>query len=48
MILIIIDRVIKMMNYKLMKITIDAPGLAEIIIDIVILYHGLPDSIITD
>ena len=37
-----------MMYYKLVKITIDAPGLAKVIIDIVVEYYSLPDSIITD
>ena len=37
-----------MVYYKPVKVTIDAPGLAEIIIDVVVRYHGLPDSIVTD
>ena len=37
-----------MVHYKPVKITIDAPGLAEVIIDVVVRHHGLPDSIITD
>ena len=37
-----------MVHYKLVKITIDAPGLAEVIIDVVIRHHGLPNSIVTD
>ena len=37
-----------MVNYKPVKITIDAPGLANVIIDIMIWHHGLLDSIITD
>ena len=36
-----------MVHYKLVKVTINAPGLAKIIIDIVVRHHGLPDSIIT-
>ena len=48
MILIIVDRLTKMIHYKLVKITIDALGLAEVIIDIVVRHHGLTDSIITD
>ena len=47
-ILIIIDRLIKMIYYKLIKITIDTPGLAEIINDIVVQHHDLPNSIITN
>ena len=47
-ILVIVDRLTKMIHYKLVKITIDAPGLAEVIIDVVVHHHGLPDSIVTD
>ena len=47
-ILIIVDRLTKMVYYKPVKITIDASGLAEVIIDVVVWYHGLPDSIITN
>ena len=38
----------KMVHYKLVKITLDAPGLAEVIIDMVIRHHGLLDSIVID
>ena len=37
-----------MVHYEPVKITIDAPDLAEVIIDVVVRYHWLPDSIITD
>ena len=37
-----------MVHYEPVKITIDAPGLAEVIIDVVIRHHGLPNSIVTD
>ena len=47
-IFVIVVKLTKMVHYKLVKITIDAPGLAEVIIDIVIRYYGLFDSIITD
>ena len=47
-ILVIVDRLTKMVHYKPVKITIDAPGLAEVIIDVVVCHHGLPDSIVTD
>ena len=47
-ILIIVDRLIKMVHYEQVKIMINAPGLAKVIIDVVIQHHGLPDSIITD
>ena len=47
-ILVIIDRLTIMVYYKPVKITINALGLAEIIINVVIQCHGLPDSIISD
>ena len=48
LILVIVDRLTKMVHYEPVKITIDTPGLAKVIIDIVVRHHGLPDSIITD
>ena len=36
------------MHYKLVKVTINTPKLAEVIIDMVMQYYGLPDSIISD
>ena len=47
-ILVIIDWLTKIVHYKPVKITINAPGLAEVIIDVVVRHHGLPDSIVTD
>ena len=37
-----------MVYYKLVKVTINARGLAKVIIDVVVRHHSLPDSIITD
>ena len=37
-----------MVHYKPVKVTINTPGLAEVIIDVVVQYHGIPDSIICD
>ncbi len=37
-----------MVYYKLVKITINALGLADVILDMVIQYHSLPDSIVND
>ena len=37
-----------MVHYEPIKITINALGLTEIIIDVVIRHHGLPNSIVTD
>ncbi len=47
-ILVIVDRLTKMVHYKPVKVRIDAPGLAEVIIDVVVRHHGLPDSIVSD
>ena len=47
-ILVIINRLTKMVYYKPVKITIDAPELAKVTIDVVVQHHGLPDSIISD
>ena len=47
-ILVIVDQLTKMVHYKPVKVTIDAPGLAEVIIDVVVWHHGLLDSIVTN
>ena len=47
-ILVIVNRLIKIVYYKPVKVTINAPGLVEVIINIVVRYHGLPDSIATN
>ncbi len=47
-ILVIIDQLMKMVYYKLVKVTIDAPGLAKVIINIVVCHHGVSESIVTD
>ena len=46
--LVIVNRLTKIVQYEPVKLTIDAPRLAEIIIDVVIRHHGPPDSIISD
>ena len=48
LILVIVNRLTKMVHYEPVKVTIDASGLAEVIIDMVIRHHGLPDSIVTN
>ena len=48
LILVIVDRLTKMVHYKPIKVTINAPGLAEVIINIVVRHHGLADSIVID
>ena len=47
-ILVIVNRLTKMIYYELVKVTINAPGLAKIIFDIVIWHYDLPNSIIFD
>ena len=47
-ILVNVNRLIKMVYYKLVKVTINALGLAEVIIDMVVQNHGLSNSIISD
>lgn len=47
-ILVVIDRLIKMVYYKPIKTIIDVVDLAEVIINIIIKYHGLLESIISD
>ena len=46
LILVIIDRLSKLVHYKLVEVTINASKLAEVSIDMVVQYYGLPDSII--
>ena len=47
-VLVIVDRFTKMVYYEPVKITINAPGLAEVIFDVVVCHHGLLDSILSD
>ena len=47
-ILIIVDWLTKMVHYEPVKVTINAPGLAEVIIDMVVRHYGLPNSIVID
>ena len=47
-ILVIIDQLTKMVYYKPVKVIIDPPGHAEIIINMVMRHYRLPDSIVTN
>ena len=47
-ILVIVDQLTKMGHYKPVKVTIDAPELAEVILDVVVRQHGLSNSIVSD
>ena len=44
-ILVISNQLTKMVYYKLVKVTINALALAEIIIEAIVRHHGLPHSI---
>ena len=37
-----------MLHYKAVLTTLTAEQLAKVLIEVVIKYHGLPDSIVTD
>ena len=47
LILVIVNRLIKIVYYKLVKVTINTPRLAEVIINVVVQYYNLSDSIIS-
>ena len=47
-ILVIVNQLTKMVYYKPVKVTIDAPGLAEVILNVVVRHYGISDSIVTD
>ena len=47
-ILVIVDRLTKMVHYEPVKVTIDAPGLAKVIINMIVWHHDLPDLIVSD
>ena len=47
-ILVIVDCLTKIVHYEPVKVTIDALGLAKVIIDVVVRYYGLPDLIISN
>ena len=48
LVLVIVDRLTKIVHYEPVKVTINTLGLAEVIIDVVVQHHGLPNSIISD
>ncbi len=47
-ILVIVDQLTKIVHYVLVTVTIDAPGLVEVIINVVVRHHGVPESIVPD
>ncbi len=47
-ILVIVDQLTKIVYYEPVKVTINGPGLVEVIIDMIVRYHRVPESIIMD
>ena len=47
-ILVIVDQLTKMVHDESVKVSINAPRLAEVILDMVVWQHGFPDCIIND
>ena len=47
-ILVIVNRLTKMVYYKLVKIIINTPRLEEVIIDVVMRHHNLPNLIVAN
>ena len=47
-ILVIVVWLTKMIHYKPVQITIDAPGLAKVLIDLAAQHHDLPDLIVNN
>ncbi len=48
LILVIVDRLTKIVHYVSVKVTIDTPGLANVIIDMVVHHYGVLELIVTD
>ena len=47
-ILVIVNRLTKMVHHKPVKIIINASSLAKVILNVVVWHYGIPDSIVTD
>ena len=47
-ILVIVNWLTKMVQYESVQITITAPTLAKVILNVVVRYHSLPKSIVSD
>ncbi len=47
-ILVIVDRLIKIVHYEPVKVMIDILGIAKEIINVIMHHHGVPESILTD
>ena len=47
-ILVVVDRLTKRVHYELVQTTIDAPRIAEIIINFIVWHHGLSNLIVSN
>ena len=47
-ILVIVDKLTNMINYELVIVIINTPGLAKVILNVVVWHHGLLNSIVSD
>ncbi len=47
-ILIIVNPLTKIVYFEPLKVTIDIPSIAEVIIDVVVRHHGVLESIVMD
>ena len=47
-ILVIVNWLTKMVHYELVQMTIAASALAEVIVNVVVLHHGLPNFNVSD
>ena len=47
-ILVIVNRLTKIVYYELVKITINTPGLAKVIFNMIVQYYGLFNSIMSN
>lgn len=48
LILVIIYQLMKIVYYESVQVTNNTPNLGEIILDVIVWYHGLPNSFVSD
>ncbi len=48
LILVIVDRLTKIVYYEPVKVTVDVPSLAKVIINVVVRHHKVSESIMID
>ena len=47
-ILVIVNQFTKMVYYELLKVIINAPGLAKVILEVIVWHYSFPNSIVSD